>query len=101
MFDGIPFADLTAPSLLGITVILLLLGKIVPRATLVDKAKEAEKWRLAYEAEKERATTSDAQTAELLEVAKTTHSIIYAVFGAEERARRTGEAHVVSTKSPK
>lgn len=101
MFDGIPIADLTAPTLLGLTVLLLLLGKIVPRATLKDKAEEAEKWRLAYEAEKKRANTSDAQTAELLEVARTTHSIIVAVFGAEERARRSGEAHVVSTQAPK
>jgi len=101
MLDGIPFADLTAPTLLGLTVLLLLLGRIVPRTTLLEKAKEAEKWRLAYEAEKERATTSDAQTAELLEVARTTHSIIVAVFGAEERARRSGEAHVVSAQSPK
>lgn len=101
MLDGIPFADLTAPTLLGITVLLLLLGRIVPRATYQDKAKESEKWRLAYEAEAKARATSDAQTAELLEVARTTHKIIVAVFGAEERARRAGEsAYVAPTSAP-
>lgn len=81
MLDGIPFADLTAPGLLGITVILLLIGRLVPRSTLTDKADEAEKWRQAYVAERDARAASDAQKVELLELAKTTHSIIVAAFG--------------------
>lgn len=97
MLDGIPFADLTAPTLLGITVLLLLWGKLVPRSTLVDKATEAEKWQKAYEVERDARIASDAQTAELLEVAKTTHSIVAAVFGTPVQQRQAGEAYVVST----
>ena len=39
MLDGLPLVDLTAPALLGITVLLLLLGRIVPRSSLVDKIR--------------------------------------------------------------
>lgn len=96
MLDGIPLADLTAPTLLGVTVLLMLLGRIVPRSTLKDKANEAEKWRLAYEAQRERSDTAVAQTAELLEVTKASHSVLVAMFGTtKERSRLSGEADVV------
>lgn len=80
--DGIPIAGLTAPALLGIAVMMLLLGRLVPRSTFDEKAKEAEHWRQAYEKEREARATSDAQTVELLELAKTTHNLIVAIFGA-------------------
>lgn len=92
MIDGIPLIALTAPTLLGIAVLMLLTGRLVPRSTLTDKAAEAERWRLAYEAEREARSTSDAQTVELLEVAKTTHNIIAAMFGTAHRVR-AGGAH--------
>ena len=97
MIEGIPIADLSAPALLGIAVLLLLFGKIVPRTTLADKAAEAERWRLAYEAERDARVISDAQTAQLLELAKTTHNIIVAMFGATEHIRPSGGADVVPT----
>lgn len=80
MLEGIPIVGLTAPGLLGIFVLLMFLGKIVPRATLIDKQKEADQWRAAYEAEREARVSSDAQTVELLEVSKTTHAISVAMF---------------------
>lgn len=95
MLYGIPVADLTAPSLLGICVLLVFFGRLVPRSVLKDKADESEKWRLAYEAERNARTLSDAQTTELLETAKTTHKVVEAIFA--EYQRRSGEAHVVST----
>lgn len=97
MLDGIPVVGLTAPALLGIAVLLLLLGKIVPRSTLMDKSEEAERWRKAYEAEKEARATSDAQTVELLELAKTSHNILVAMFGTAERMQQSGGAIVVPT----
>lgn len=79
---GIPLVGLTAPALLGIAVLLLLVGRIVPRTTYLDKKEEAEKWRLAYEAEREARGKSDRQTAELLEGLKTQSAVINAVFQA-------------------
>jgi hypothetical protein len=90
MLDGIPVVGLSAPVLLGITVLLLLLGKIVPRATLQDKIQEAADWKAAYEAEREARAKSDAQTAELLEVSKTTHSISVAMFDVIRQSVRQG-----------
>lgn len=100
MLDGIPIADLTAPTILGVVVLFILVGLLVPRRTLVDKMKEAELWRQAYEAERKARATSDAQTKELLEVAKTTNRIVEAAFGGIDRQhRQSGEAHVVSPTS--
>jgi len=97
MLDGIPFDKLTAPVLLGIAVLLLLLGRLIPRPFYKDKSDEAERWRLAYEAERKARAIADAQTVELLELAKTTHNIIVAIFAATERARQSGGADVVPT----
>jgi len=95
---GIPLANLTASTLLGITVLLILLGRLKPK-TDVDKAEEAaEKWRQAYEKEREARAIADGQTAELLELAKTTHQMMVALFGANvPYTRRSGGADVVST----
>ena len=93
---GIPFGDLAPPTLLGVAVLLILFGKLKPKID-VDKAEEAaEKWRLAYEAEREAHAVADAQTAELLELAKTTHTIVLALFRSIDRARQSGGADVVS-----
>lgn len=100
MLDGIPLADLTAPTLLGFTVLMILLGWLVPKSTYKGKAEEAEKWRLAYEAEREARKTADSQTTELLELAKTTNSIVVAAFGGSV-SRQSGEGHVVSTPPSK
>ena len=94
MLEGIPFERLTAPTLLGIAVLLIFLGRLVPRSFYKDKVAEAEKWRLAYETEREARATSDAQTAELLELAQTSHQLLVAMFGASEH-RRAGGADVV------
>ena len=97
MLDGIPFEKLTAPVLVGIAVLLLLIGRLVPRSSLMDVAKERDQWRLAYEASEKARAASDAQTAELLELAKTTHNIIVAMFDATDYAKRSGGARVVPT----
>jgi len=96
---GIPLADLTAPTLLGVVVLLVLLGRIVPRSILLAKEKEAERWRLAYEAEREARIETEAQTKELLELAKTTHSFITATFANSERIRRSGEPDAAVSKA--
>ena len=95
MLDGIPLLDLTPSVLLGIVVLFVILGRLVPRATLVDKAAEAERWRLAYEAERQARTLADAQTTELLEVAKATHGILDAIVNEADTAPRGGAHRVV------
>jgi len=102
MLEGMPLADLTAPTLLGVAVLLLLFGKLVPRATLMDKKEEAQRWREAYEKEREARALSEAQSAELLELSKTTYNVIVAMFGTAERIRSNtdeGAPRVASSSS--
>lgn len=95
MLEGIPVVGLTAPALLGIAVLLLLLGRIVPRPTLEDKKQEAADWKAAYEAEREARATADRQTGELLEVSKTTHAITVAMFDViRQNTRQAGGTDV-------
>lgn len=94
MIENVPLVGLSAPAILGLAVIFLLTGRIVPRATLKDKADESERWRLAYEAEREARSKSEAQTTQLLEVAKTTQALISGLFANSERIREAGEMDV-------
>jgi hypothetical protein len=95
--EGIPLGNLTAAGLLGIAVLLILLGRLKTKSDF-DKVEEAaEKWRQAYETEREARAAADAQTAELLELAKTTHQVVIALFGATQRYQKSGGADVVST----
>lgn len=97
MIEGIPLVGLTAPGLLGLFVLLFFVGQIVPRKTLVDKQREADQWREAYQAEREARVNSDAQTVELLEVSKTTHAISVAMFDV---IRQAGGNPYVVPKDP-
>jgi hypothetical protein len=102
--EGVPIYGLTAPALLGIAILLLLLGKIVPRSTLLDrdkqiedKSQEAERWRQAYETEREARSLSNRQTIELLEVTKLTNQIVMAAFGPQGVIRKSGGADEAPT----
>lgn len=91
MLDGLSIIGLTPAGLLLAAVLMILTGRLVPRSTLQDKTKEANDWRLAYEAERAARTLSDAQTRELLEVAKTSQHFLTAVFENSEKIK-SGEA---------
>jgi hypothetical protein len=91
MIEGISVVSLTPSALLGIAVLMLLTGRLIPRATLQDKAKEAEEWKQAYELERTARTTADAQTRELLEVAKTSEAVLSAVYKQSELQRARNE----------
>jgi hypothetical protein len=79
VLDGIPVGDLGPTALLAITILLILLGRLIPRPTYNEKKEECERWRLAYETERDARQISDLQTAELLELAQTTHALISAI----------------------
>lgn len=97
MMDGIPIGDLTAPTLLGMFVLMVFLGLLIPRYIYKEKVEEAKIWREAYYTERLARSTTDAQTAELLELAKTTQKIIEAGFSAKDSERQSGGSDVVPT----
>jgi len=87
VIDNIPIAGLTPAALLLFEVLMVLTGRLVPRSTLEDKKVEANQWRRAYEAERDARTVSDAQTRELLEVAKTSQQFLAGVYANSEKIK--------------
>lgn len=84
MIDGISIIGLTPAGLLLAAVAMVLTGWLVPRRTYLEKAKEAERWRSAYEVERTARSTLQSQTSELLEVAKTSAKFLEAVHTNSE-----------------
>ena len=95
MFEGLKATDWTAGGLLAVAILLMFFGRLIPRPTYDEKVKEAERWRLAYEAEREARETATQQTAELLEYAKLSHQLLEAILGESEKPPRKGGAHRV------
>lgn len=82
LFESVPLVGLTAPALLGIAVLLMLTGRIVPRSTLKDKDVEVARWQLAYETEREARIVSDNQTTKLLFAMETNRDVLQALLQA-------------------
>lgn len=80
--DGVPLVGLTAPALLGIAFLMVLTGRLVPRSVLKEREEESERWRLAYEAEREARIVSDGQTSKLLVAVETNRDVLLALFKA-------------------
>lgn len=91
MLDGISLIGLTPVSLLLIVALMVFTGRLVPRYLYLEKVKEADQWRAAYEASEKARATSEAQTRELLEVAKTSEKFLSAVFDSSERILQSGD----------
>jgi hypothetical protein len=106
MLDGIPLLNLTPSVLLGIVVLFIFLGRLVTRQTLLDERERTQEWKKAFEVEREARILADAQTAELLELAKTSHDILNAMFltttesptAYQGRRRASGGAYVAPTQ---
>jgi len=96
MIDGIPIVQLTASTLLGIAILLILTGRLYTKTAYDEKKLEADRWHQAYETERESRIESDAQTRELLEMARTTRDYIQAMAGQANRIRQSGDTDVAS-----
>lgn len=72
-------AILGPTTLLGLTVYLILRGHLVPRATLNDQKAETANWRTAYDQERTARSTAEAQTSELLSLARATNALLTAL----------------------
>lgn len=90
MLDGIPLDKLTAPFLLLLAVLMVFLGLLVPRWTYKRLERERDNWKLAFENEQAARLASDKQTAELLELAKTSNNVLQAMFGTSGLGRGAG-----------
>lgn len=93
--EGIPLVGLSAPAILGVVIMMILTGKLWTNAAYQEKVSEAERWRLAYEAEREARTLSDRQTINLLEEAKTNRNVLAALINPTGTGPKSGESNVV------
>lgn len=94
--DGVPIFGLTAPAILGIAFLMILTGRLVPRSVLRDKDEETERWRLAYEAEREARIVSDNQTTKLLVAVETNRDVLLSLFKALNNNESGGPYDVAS-----
>ncbi|MFE9845761.1 hypothetical protein [Streptomyces goshikiensis] len=73
---GFTPADLGVSGLLIVVVLLILTGRLVPRATLVDMREERDTWRAAH-SESEAARQAEREmTTELLELSRTAGHVL-------------------------
>lgn len=96
MIFGVPAEVLTGSGLLGMGILMIMNGLLVPRRFYNDKVEEANRWQLAFEAQRERADKSDAHAEQMLEQGKATHALITAIFTNSAAIRSGGEIHVDS-----
>lgn len=102
MVEGLPLVGLTAPAILGITVLLLLTGRIVPRRHVQDKDIEIKRWQLAYETEREARIVADNQTSKLLVAVETNRDVLYALLKVlNQQTGAGGVAHVAEEEIEK
>lgn len=97
---ALPWETIGPGALLTLAVILILTGRLVPRASLMDKQREADNWRQAHERseaarqiEQQARAESQSQVSELLAHARTTQAFIAALQShAAPLLRDRGEA---------
>jgi hypothetical protein len=80
ILEGIPVSELSAPVIASFSILLLLTGRLIPRFIFLDKIAETDRWRQAFEAEREARTLADQQTIDLLEATRINNLLITRIF---------------------
>jgi hypothetical protein len=80
MLDGLPIAPISAGGLVGLVVLMILTGRLVPRRTHDDALKDRDAWRTAHGALRE-------QMQEIIPLIRATHAVLTAVPHAARRVR--------------
>lgn len=84
---GLPLGTLTPAGLLGLVIILIALGKLVPRRTLEDVIEDRNQWREAHQTSEKARLELQQQVQELLESSRATSAFIRAIPLGVARAR--------------
>lgn len=90
MLDGLgslPLGALTPAGLLGLLIILIALGKLVPRRTMDDIVEDRNQWREAHRTSEEARVELQQQVQELLEHSRATDAFLRAIPLGVARAR--------------
>lgn len=92
--DGLgdlPLGTLTPAGLLGLVIILIALGKLVPRRTLEDTINDRNEWRTAHQVSEQARVELQQQVQELLEHSRATDAFLRAIPLGLTRAREEQE----------
>lgn len=76
---GIPVADLTPAALVGLFVVAILVGLLVPRRTLKDVQTERDTWKEAYHTQVEARGEEARQMDMVLAMSKANHELLVAI----------------------
>lgn len=76
---GIPLGSLTPAGLLAIIVLLIAVGRLVPRRTLEDVIQDRNEWRSAHQVSEQARVELQQQVQELLEHSRATDSFLRAL----------------------
>lgn len=85
---GLPVGQLSAGALVGLVVLLILVGRLVPRQSLLDMREDRDKWRTSAEDWQKAALQLGMSMEKLLVLAETTH---HALVEIQELASRGPE----------
>lgn len=76
---GLPAGSIGAGGLLTIVILMVLMGKLVPRRTLDDALRDRDDWRQAHKVSEAGRIELQQQVGELLELSRTTSTFIQAI----------------------
>lgn len=91
---GIPAGSIGATGILAIVVLLVLMGKLVPRRTLEDTLKERDDWRAAHGVSEEARIELQQQVGELLQLSRLTTTFIQTIPLGIMKSREEGGGDV-------
>jgi hypothetical protein len=83
---GLPLGQFSAGALVGLVVLLILMGRLVPRQSLLDMREDRDKWRATAEDWQRAATQLGMSMEKLLVLAETTNHALHEI--QELAARR-------------
>lgn len=76
MIDGVPILELTPSVLLGIVILMVLTGRLVPRRTFQDMKEDRDGWRAAHRVSEEARVEISKQLDVALEVGDTMRQVL-------------------------
>jgi hypothetical protein len=87
VLEGIPVGTLTPAALLGIIILFIAMGRLVPRRTMDDVIKDRTEWREAHRVSEQARLELQQQVNELLEHSRATSAFLQSLPLGVARAR--------------
>ena len=90
---GIPLGALTPAGLLAVVIMLIAMGRLVPRRTMEDVIHDRDEWRTAHRLSEQARVEQDETLRGVLKSMETLEAFIRALPSGVEAARRSTRGH--------